>query len=585
MKKNIALLISIIALILFIVFLRVNIEKEDSTLKGKLISDAIYGYDLKTSGMAVNGMISKEENIYYLLMEVVDEEQGIYNYELKKLDVYQNKVTNIASLNEINRYCSLEEENIYCSTAKDFVVYDLELKEIFSYTYQEESLEANYVPYKDIYIKIENNEIYLIRNKEETLYRQINSETLLLYDNYFLTEDNTYLIFLDESGCYYLYDVNENKLINTEATEYLKYENGIFVYDMSNLKIYDLLNNKTAEYENWTQETYYYTGTLNKDNTIFYLYDVIENKLYIENALEGTIQELDTTILSQDNPIARLLLTNNYLYIYVLQDENNFYVIDLEKLDLPPINVKEYNDELTNKINTEIEEIKNTYHVNINIKEDAVIEFPDFYAEVMLNNEQILESLDKIDTILAKYDSDFFNSFYENGYIGLNLYLTSTLTPSDYETQASNPAAYSLTFNGEYMIVIDLNQPNIEELLCHELLHNLEFNLNNQSINVFNNWNAYNPTNFIYNNSYTGDTTYDYTLKEEDKNNVYFIDYYSHTYETEDRARVFEKICSCSEDSIVKDYPHLYEKGLYLESEITKYYPSLASTGLFNSLN
>ena len=585
MKKNIALLISIVALILFIVFFRVNIVKEEKTLKGNLISDAIYGYDLKTSGMAVNGMIAKEENIYYLLMEVADEEKGIYNYELKKLDIYQNKVTTIASLNEINSYCSLKEENIYCSTSKDFTVYDLELKETFSYTYQEESLEASYVPYKDIYIKIENNEIYLIRNKEETLYRQMNSETPLLYDNYYITDNNTYIIFLDEFGYYYLYDINENKLINTEAKEYIKYDNGIFVYDINNLKIYDLINEKTVEYENQIQETYYYTGTLNKDNTIFYLYDIIENKLYIENALEGTIQELDTTTISQDNPIARLLLTDHYLYVYVLQDELNFYVIDLEKLDLPITNMKEYNDELTNKINQKINEIDKNYNVNINIKEDAIIKFPDFYAEAMLNNEQILESLDKIDTILAKYDLDFFNSFYENGYTGLNLYLTGPLTPSDYETQASNPAAYSLTFNGEYMIVIDLNQPNIEELLCHELLHNLEFNLNNQSVNVFNNWNTYNPTNFIYNNSYTADTTYDYTLTEEDKNNVYFIDYYSHTYETEDRARVFEKICSCTEDSIVKDYPRLYEKGLYLESEITKYYPSLANTGLFNSLN
>ena len=585
MKKNIALLISIVALILFIVFFRVNIVKEEKTLKGNLISDAIYGYDLKTSGMAVNGMIAKEENIYYLLMEVADEEKGIYNYELKKLNIYQNKVTTIASLNEINSYCSLKEENIYCSTSKDFTVYDLELKETFSYTYQEESLEASYVPYKDIYIKIENNEIYLIRNKEETLYRQMNSETPLLYDNYYITDNNTYIIFLDEFGYYYLYDINENKLINTEAKEYIKYDNGIFVYDINNLKIYDLINEKTVEYENQTQETYYYTGTLNKDNTIFYLYDIIENKLYIENALEGTIQELDTTTISQDNPIARLLLTDHYLYVYVLQDELNFYVIDLEKLDLPITNMKEYNDELTNKINQKINEIDKNYNVNINIKEDAIIKFPDFYAEAMLNNEQILESLAKIDTILAKYDLEFFNSFYENGYTGLNLYLTGSLTPSDYETQASNPAAYSLTFNGEYMIVIDLNQPNIEELLCHELLHNLEFNLNNQSVNVFNNWNTYNPTNFIYNNSYTADTTYDYTLTEENKNNVYFIDYYSHTYETEDRARVFEKICSCTEDSIVKDYPHLYEKGLYLESEITKYYPSLANTGLFNSLN
>ena len=411
MKKNIALLISIVALILFIVFFRVNIVKEEKTLKGNLISDAIYGYDLKTSGMAVNGMIAKEENIYYLLMEVADEEKGIYNYELKKLDIYQNKVTTIAFLNEINSYCSLKEENIYCSTSKDFTVYDLELKETFSYTYQEESLEASYVPYKDIYIKIENNEIYLIRNKEETLYRQMNSETPLLYDNYYITDNNTYIIFLDEFGYYYLYDINENKLINTEAKEYIKYDNGIFVYDINNLKIYDLINEKTVEYENQTQETYYYTGTLNKDNTIFYLYDIIENKLYIENALEGTIQELDTTTISQDNPIARLLLTDHYLYVYVLQDELNFYVIDLEKLDLPITNMKEYNDELTNKINQKINEIDKNYNVNINIKEDAIIKFPDFYAEAMLNNEQILESLDKIDTILAKYDLEFFNWF------------------------------------------------------------------------------------------------------------------------------------------------------------------------------
>ena len=72
---------------------------------------------------------------------------------------------------------------------------------------------------------------------------------------------------------------------------------------------------------------------------------------------------------------------------------------------------------------------------------------------------------------------------------------------------------------------------------------------------------------------------------EKDINNVKFIDYYSHTYETEDRARVFENICSCNEDSKINDYPNLYAKGLYLKEEITKYYPNLNNTGLFNSLN
>ena len=269
----------------------------------------------------------------------------------------------------------------------------------------------------------------------------------------------------------------------------------------------------------------------------------------------------------------------------MLQNQNNFYVIDLETIKIPTISIEEYNNELVNNINEEINTIKDTYNVNINIKEDAIIDFPDFYAEELLNNELILDSLERIKTILAKYNIEFFNSFYTNGFEGLNLYLTGSLTPSDYETQAANPAAYSLTFNSEYMIVIDLNQPNIEELLCHELLHNLEFNLNNQNKSPFANWNLYNPPNYYYNLSYTGNTNYNYTLNEDDPNDVYFIDYYSHTYPTEDRARIFERICSCSEDSIVNNYPHLYEKSLYLRDEIIKYYPYLENTTLFNSLN
>ena len=48
---------------------------------------------------------------------------------------------------------------------------------------------------------------------------------------------------------------------------------------------------------------------------------------------------------------------------------------------------------------------------------------------------------------------------------------------------------------------------------------------------------------------------------------------------------MFERICSCDENSIINDYPNLYQKGLYLQEEITKYFPSLAQTSLFNSLN
>ncbi len=115
-------------------------------------------------------------------------------------------------------------------------------------------------------------------------------------------------------------------------------------------------------------------------------------------------------------------------------------------------------------------------------------------------------------------------------------------------------------------------------------MHNLEFNLKAKNITSFLKWDSYNPKDFNYNFSYTKPYTYNYTLEEE-PGNIYFIDHYSHTYPEEDRARIFENICSYSENSMLKDYEYLYAKGLYLKKEILTNYPMLENTTLFNSLN
>ena len=589
MKKNIALLMSIIALISLLFFLRVQTTKnpveKENILNGTQVSEALYRYDLETENQTVNGIIVKDSEVYYLLMDVIDENNGIYNYKLKKLDIYVNEVTEEKAKENVNSYCNLTEENIECINSNTFTVYNYNFEEIFSYSSSVDNTENTYLPYKDIYILLENNNLSLIINNNLEPYRKIKTDLTLYYENSFLTSDNTYILFIDEEGAKYLYDVNEDILTKIEELNYFKYENGFVFYDEENIKVYDLKSDLEYTYDNDLQKNYFYTGTLSDDNKNLYLYDLIENKLWIENLDEKTMQELDSTIMASDNPIATLKTDEDYLYIYVLQDEFNFYVLDLKNLNLPKIDLTEYKDELTKKIDDKIAEIKDTYNVNVNIKEDAVIKFPDFSAEVLNNNELILESLTKIEKILSKYDKEFFDSFYDQGFDGLNLYLTGTLTPSDYETQVSNPAAYSLTYQGKYMIAIDLNQSNLEELLCHELLHNLEFNLNNKGIYPFSNWTSLNPIGFSYDNSYTSTSTNNYTILEENKENVYFIDYYSHTYETEDRARVFENICACDSDSIVNDYPNLYKKGSYLKEEITKYFPNLNNTSLFNSLN
>lgn len=584
MKKNIALLLSIIALFLSLFFLRVNITKPQNTLGGEKIEKAIYQYDLKTENLTVNGIVEKGSNIYYLLMDVIDDVKDIYNYKLKKLDINTNQVTEINTIENTSSYCMLTEKEINCHTSTQFETYDFDLKKTFEYTSKVENLNANYLPYKDIYIKIDDQDIYLLRN-EEKLYRTINSDKELIYEDYVVTSNNTILVLRDKEDYYYLYDINRNFLWNSGKQSYFKYKNGVFFNDGVIYEIHNLEEDYITSFTNPTKETYFYTGTLNEDNNNFYLYNPIDHILYIEDMENKTIKKLDVNLLSEDNPIAKLMVTEKYLYVYILQDQDNFFVINLEDINLSTIDIEDYNNKLTKKINEQRNNIKETYQVNVKIKEEANIEFPDFSAKTLLNEEVISDSLYKIEDILSKYNEKFFESFYNNGFSGLNIYLTGELTPNDYETQVSNPAAYSLNYNGEYKIVIDIEQPNIEELLCHELLHNMEFLLNNQNIYPFKEWKNYNPSGFLYNNSYTKKQSYDYTLNEEDKNDVYFIDSYSYTYETEDRARVFERICSCEENSIINNYPNLYKKGLYLKEEIIKYFPSLVNTNLFSSLN
>ena len=57
---------------------------------------------------------------------------------------------------------------------------------------------------------------------------------------------------------------------------------------------------------------------------------------------------------------------------------------------------------------------------------------------------------------------------------------------------------------------------------------------------------------------------------------IYFIDAYSKSYPTEDRARVFEKLMESGGDPYFADCPILMKKAEFLCTVIRKYFPSVA---------
>ncbi len=226
------------------------------------------------------------------------------------------------------------------------------------------------------------------------------------------------------------------------------------------------------------------------------------------------------------------------------------------------------NDNLNiNQVNQElITDMENTYNIKIN---NASKEFPNFKITKDNNVYQINNALQIISKILSKFNKEFFNTFYKYNYNGLNIYLTNNIVSEDQIT----PSGLSLDYQKNYILALNINASSLEKVFCHELMHHIEFNMQKES-EPFPLWNTYNPPNFYYNYSYTKDYIFNYTLNDPQKN-IYFIDYYAHTYPEEDRARIFENICAYQTN--LSYYPHIYQKALYLQKEILNIYPSLSS--------
>ena len=289
-------------------------------------------------------------------------------------------------------------------------------------------------------------------------------------------------------------------------------------------------------------------------------------------AITGNIFKIISIVVVVDNKIF-LKLTNNKYDYYIIDEDYTFKSFTTEEY------INEINNELTNKIN----DIKNKYNVNLYIKEKAIIKFPDFSAKEYDELEGIYSSINSVENILGKLTKDFYDSLYENGYKGLNIYLTGELKPADASSQNFTPAGYTSLYENMYLIALDISQMPLETNVCHELMHTIENKLKSQG-EYFSKWSSFNPKKYEYSYSYKVTNRTEYTIGMTTDDNVYFVDYYSHTFPAEDMARVFENICFEGKDSSIKNYSHLLEKGKYLKETLYKYYPSLENTSLFEAI-
>ncbi|MGM9680779.1 MAG: hypothetical protein ACI3XR_04665 [Eubacteriales bacterium] len=210
----------------------------------------------------------------------------------------------------------------------------------------------------------------------------------------------------------------------------------------------------------------------------------------------------------------------------------------------------------------------------------------DYTCAVLTDNLLIGEGLENLYLYLSLYPDGFFEDACAGGYNQLEIYLCGTFTPVD--DYGINTAA-ALTSTKGSTIIMAFNLDYIEQMktnLAHELMHVMEHRLWEYEYSLdfpfLGYWECLNPEDFTYYYSYhdeNGDeiTETRYTSWDTSEGaEVWFVDPYSTSYPTEDRARIFENLYT--NQTALFESPYMQAKAEYLCALIRAAFPSVAES-------
>lgn len=577
MINKIKIILIIIFLLATITLMYCKTTKKINLSENNLIKENLYKY--KITKDYENILAIKEDKNYIYVLSSKETEKEIKEYKLIKYNLELSNIEKEVTFNtkDIGPSIIIKDNyvNVVSSSNVSIYKFDKSLKLISKLEKNIEEYDL-YGVYKEEPLLIKDNEIYINDKLYDKVLTSCNKAISIIY------KDNSFIYFNNEElniSCIYNIHKKTTDYLDNSIIEPIN--NGYMLYNYKDNKVIIKKENEKKYYLNSKNETSNIKVnndgtkliTFNDDSKELKIYDLENNKIINKIILNLSSEEFISLFILND--LAYAVVTNGISY--------DLYVWNYKENTLNESMIS--HSDSKSKINSYelVTKIKNEFNVNMYIYEKGVRFFNDFYALPSYDDELTYDSLSKTYKMLSNFNKEFYDKFYINDNNGIEIYLTDKVAPSDLNIQIKNPSAYSLVMNNTYIIALNINENSYEKTLCHELMHTIENNMhdlyNNKILKnePFNKWNEYNPKDFKYNNSYIEESNDRYTISSE--KDVYFIDSYSHTYPSEDRARIFEQFCK--DKSIIEKYSKIKKKAEYLKNEIVNVYPSIKDSILF----
>lgn len=215
----------------------------------------------------------------------------------------------------------------------------------------------------------------------------------------------------------------------------------------------------------------------------------------------------------------------------------------------------------------------------------------DYTAEPVTDGIRMFNGMRILHSTLGRFPKGIFGEMLDGSLVGFNFYLCGKLTGT---ASGSLDSALAITFT-DYdsmtkRIACDIGgYYMLDQTIAHELMHVMDDALQNAEnktgVPYFSLWPGLLPKNVNYYYYYVdqngfepSDTSYTVT-GEANEDNIYFIDAYSKTFPTEDRARIFEYLFKTENGTLSPSIrgSHLIEKCRALCIILRKVFPSVAA--------
>lgn len=217
------------------------------------------------------------------------------------------------------------------------------------------------------------------------------------------------------------------------------------------------------------------------------------------------------------------------------------------------------------------DQMEETYGVQIYISQECSNYLGGYVVMPESDYNTVEESLNVLEEQLELYPEGFFEQFSGDWIQGIDIYLAGTLMGQG-EDVLDYARGFQTEVDGRLAVVLDCSYPySMTASFHHEISHAIESKIRSQGGNLPDEeeWAALNPDPGGYGDCYTYSyssysgledmTQFIYTMDQA--GNAYFIDEYSMTYPTEDRARLFEYVMNPDYGWIDWDSaPHLKAK-------------------------